>query len=63
MDELFKRWLYDNHPDLVVDNTESVIRLMKEAYEEGYETGKVSKADDSFLDMLGNDDCGDACKI
>lgn len=63
MEDLFKAWLTQTHPDVWIDNEERTYRLMFSAYQEGYEEGKVAKADDSFLDMLGNDDCGDACKI
>ena len=63
MEDLFRSWVKENHPDVIIDDDERVYRLMFSAFMEGYEEGKVAKADDSFLDMLGNDDCGDACKI
>lgn len=45
MEDLFRSWVRENHPDVIIDDEGRVYRLMFSAFMEGYETGKVDKID------------------
>lgn len=61
MEDLFRSWVRENHPDVIIDDEGRVYRLMFSAFMEGYEEGRVAKADDSFIGLIDNNDCVDGC--